>query len=490
MRFSGGSRQPGLPGRLRWTATSAGAVAVAVMGLAPAVAATHQAHRAASPAPVVAQPPGAVSPHPESGTPELVKTDPTGKQVIRQLVQCGGTMYAVGSFSEISQNGTPVTRHNIFSFKATSPYTLTSWSPNVNGEVNSIALSSDCAHAYIGGTFTNVTGTSVQNIAEIRTDNGTVVTRWLHKANGEVDTLLRTPNGHLLAGGKFTSINGSSAAPYFASLSLSSGNNDGFLNLKISGHYHYCDPSTGKCSITFPTQVYNQQLSHNGALDLAEGVFTSVGGLPRQQIFMLNLATSPASVTGWTSPEWDGSKGNLPGGYPYQCWFTESFYIRAAAWSPGDSTIYTATTGFHPWNQPTGTFPRTGLCDSTAAWPATQSSVLHEWINYTGCDSLFSAAADNGAVYVAGHPRWGNNPDGCNLAGTNAVPDQGLQGHSLSTGRVLVNASGNAIYSMSRANADDMLITGAGLWIASTDRFGASFCGSIGGHSGICFLRY
>jgi hypothetical protein len=335
-----------------------------------------------------------------------------------------------------------------------------------------------------------VTGTSVQNIAEIRTDNGTVVTRWLHRANGEVDTLLRTPNGHLLAGGKFTSINGSSAAPYFASLSLSTGNNDGFLNLKISGHYHYCDPSTGKCSVTFPTQVYNQQLSHDGTRDLAEGVFTSVGGLPRQQIFMLNLAASPASVTGWTSPEWDGSKGNLPGGYPYQCWFSESFYIRAAAWSPGDSTIYTATTGFHPWNQPTGTFPRTGLCDSTAAWPATQSPVLHKWINYTGCDSLFSAAADNAAVYVAGHPRWANNPDGCNFAGTNAVPDPGLQGHSPSTGGVLVNATGKAIYSMSRANADDMLITGAGLWIASTDRFGSSFCGSVGGHSGICFLPY
>jgi len=459
------------------------------MGLAPAAATTSQTSYAAHLGVAVAQPPGAVSPHPAAGTPQLAQTGTT-QQVIRQLVECNGTMYAVGSFTKISQGGTSITRNNIFSFSATSPFTVKSWNPDVNGQVDSIALTSDCAHAYIGGKFTKVGGTSVQDIAEIRTDNGTVVTRWQHHAVGEVFTLLRTPNGHLLAGGKFTSINGSSAAPYFASLSLATGANDGFLNLHISGHYHYCDSGTGKCSVTFPTQVYNQQLSHSGTLDLAEGVFTSVGGQPRQQIFMLNLATKPASVTGWTSPEWDGSKGNLPGGYPYQCWFTESFYMHSAAWSPNDSAIYTVENGFHPWNQATGTFPRTGLCDAVTAWPATQASVTHTWINYTGCDSLYTVAADTGAVYAAGHPRWGDNSDGCNKAGPNAVPDQGLQGHSPSNGMVEVNASGKAIYSMSRANADDMLITGAGLWIASTDRFGASFCGEVGGHAGICFLPY
>jgi hypothetical protein len=43
---------------------------------------------------------------------------------------------------------------------------------------------------------------------------------------------------------------------------------------------------------------------------------------------------------------------------------------------------------------------------------------------------------------------------------------------------------------MARANADDMLITGAGLWIASTDRGGDSKCGGVGYHAGICFLPY
>ena len=37
--------------------------------------------------------------------------------------------------------------------------------------------------------------------------------------------------------------------------------------------------------------------------------------------------------------------------------------------------------------------------------------------------------------------------------------------------------------------ADDMLVTSAGLWIAS-DNFTARECGGVPGHAGICFLPY
>ena len=35
-----------------------------------------------------------------------------------------------------------------------------------------------------------------------------------------------------------------------------------------------------------------------------------------------------------------------------------------------------------------------------------------------------------------------------------------------------------------------MLLTSAGLWIASSNRQGTVKCGGVGGHSGICFLPY
>ena len=87
------------------------------------------------------------------------------------------------------------------------------------------------------------------------------------------------------------------------SLNPTTGKDDGFMNLKSPGNYQFPGVAANA------TRVYNQQLSHGGTLDLVEGDFTSVGGQPRQQIFMLNVATSPASVTAWTSPEWDGSQG-------------------------------------------------------------------------------------------------------------------------------------------------------------------------------------
>jgi hypothetical protein len=203
---------------------------------------------------------------------------------------------------------------------------------------------------------------------------------------------------------------------------------------------------------------------------------------------MLNLAANPVTVTAWTSPEFDGSKGNLPNGYAYQCWFTEPFYVRSAAWSANDSTIYLATTGFQPWNWQ-GSRPRTGLCDATSAFPASHASVKHLWINYTGCDSLYAAAADPSAVYVGGHPRWLNNPDGCNHPGPGAISYRGMQALHPGGAPILTSA-GKARYSMSRANADDMLVTRAGLWIASTNRYGSDLCNGASGHAGICFLPY
>jgi hypothetical protein len=431
---------------------------------------------------------GAVSPTPVSGTPTLVATGTT-TETVRQLVQCGGTMYAVGSFTQIKGSNGTFTRNNIFSFSATTPFAVTSWNPNVNGEVNTIAFNGgNCADAYIGGQFTSVGGAAAANIAEVSASTGAVVPGFgSNTGGGHVDTILAV-NGHLLVGGTFTGINGSSADPYYASLNPTTGKDDGFLHLNISGNYVYPKVFTNS------TEVYNQQLSHGGTLDLVEGDFTSVGGLHRQQIFMLNVGGSTATVTGWSSPEFDGSKGNLPSGYPYQCADSHPVYIRAAAWSPDDKTIYIADTGVRPWNW-NGKFPIPGLCDAAAAFPASpQAEVTHNWVISTGCDSLYSVAADSFAVYVGGHQRWMPNANACNAQGPGSIPDQGLAGIAPGPlgGTLMTNSSGTAgLYSRSRGHgADDMLLTSAGLWIASDNFGGNTSCGGVRGFSGICFLAY
>jgi hypothetical protein len=416
------------------------------------------------------QPPaGVVSATPATSTPHLLTTTSTTEQ-IRQLVPCGGTMYAVGTFSTIRRGSTNYARTDIFSFSASAPYTVTSWAPKVVGStstgetgtnaVNSIAFAGgNCSVAYIGGHFTSVNGTSVSNIAAISTSTGNVISTFGHSANGGVNTLAAV-NGHLLAGGTFTSVNGANV-PYMVSLSPSTGKSDGFLNLSISG-----------------SMVYNQQLSHGGTLDLVEGAFSSAGGQTRHQMFMLNVGGTKASVTGWYSPDFNVS-----------C--VTTFWARAASWSPDDSTVYVATTGFHI-SGGSSNGPQTGPCDVALAYPATQASVNHKWINFTGCDSLYATAADSKGAYFAGHERWSMNQEACDTLGPGGYPAPGMEGLDPANGHLYVNKANTAgLYSRARGlGADDMLFTSAGLWIASDNAFGSSTCGGVSGLAGICFLPY
>jgi hypothetical protein len=430
------------------------------------------------------QPPvGVVMPTPPTNLPHL-PANTSQTQQIRQLVQCGKTMFAVGTFSAIRKGSTTYTRNNVFSFSAVSPYTVSSWAPNVVGPygttqngtnvVNTIAfVNGDCSHAYVGGKFTSVNGTAVKNIAEITTTGttGSVITGFKSNSSGTVQTLAAA-GSHLLVGGNFTSINGDSTDPYMVSLNPTTGRSDGFVHLNISGNYQYPGVSSN------PTRVYNQQLSHNGTLDLVEGDFTSVGGQSRQQAFILSVTGTSATVTGWNAPEFNTN-----------CYVTEPFYVRDGAWSPDDSTVYFGTTGFHPNDQSSP--PWTGPCDVALAFPSTPTTVSALWRNYTGCDSLYAAAADSKAAYFAGHERWSMNPDGCNNEGAGAYPAPGIEGLDPANGALYLNAAGTAgYYSRDRGiGADDMLVTSAGLWIASDNLQQSQHCGGVS-TSGICFLPY
>ncbi len=412
---------------------------------------------------------GPVSATPASGTPELTPTGTT--EQIRQIVQCGDTMFAVGKFTSISQGGSTFARNNVFSFSATAPYSVSPWNPDVNGTVNTIAFAGgDCSNAFIGGQFTQVGGTSAKNLAEISASTGAVDTSFGHNANGQVETMLAT-GSHLLTGGYFTSINGT-ARSYYSSLNVTTGKDDGYLALNISGHYSY--PGV----VSNPSRIYNQQLSPAGTRVLVEGDFTQVGGQPRQQIFMIHLGASSAALTNWDAPFFNQN-----------CSVKEPFYLQDATWVPGVNTIYAVSTGLHlaTWNH---MFPLTGPCDAVTALPASDGSVTPVWQNFTGCDSLFAAAADSTTVYIGGHERWANNPNGCNRAGSGAVKSEGMGAFSVASNSLLLNSGNTAgLYSKSRGlGADDMLRTSAGLWIASDNQMNVDRCQGVTGHAGLCFL--
>jgi hypothetical protein len=319
-----------------------------------------------------------------------------------------------------------------------------------------------------------VNGTSKSNIAEVDTTAGALVPGFTASTNKQVETLLGR-NGHLLTGGYFTVIDGKGTHAYYASLNPATGADDNYVSLAISGHYQYTDdagtPAGGNAS-----RVYNQQLSNGGTRLLLEGDFTTIGGQPRQQVAMIDLGTTSVTTDPWNATEFNNN-----------CASVEPFYAQAASWSPDDSTVYVGTTGYKPANGAgfNTRSPRAGLCDAMIAFPSTATQVIHKWINYPGCDSMFATAADATTAYFGGHERWASNPLGCDAAGPGAVSAPGMVGLSPTDGSVTFNPTrGRGL------GADDMLVTSAGLWIASDNLDGTNQCGGVSGFAGICLLPY
>jgi hypothetical protein len=423
-----------------------------------------------------AAPGGPVSTTPVAWTPHLPAVTST-TMIVRQLAQCGNTMYAVGRFSQFKRYSVTVTRNNAMSFNATTG-AIRAWNPNVNGVINSVSFSADCSTVFLGGKFTTVHGTAVNNFAAVDSSAGAVVTSIPHSVAGQVESLFRTYNNHLLIGGYFTAGQGSNK-PYLFSVNPSTGRDDNYVNLGISGNYNYVDDG-GSHSASNPTRVYNMEVSPDGTRLLVMGDFTSVGGQGRRQIFMLDLGASAATVDAWYSTEFNQN-----------CAVNEPYWLQAAAWSPDGAKVYIATTGYKPANGPGyhTSDPRAGLCDAAAAFSsASQSNLSHQWVNYTGCDSYFAVAADANDVYVAGHERWQDNPLGCDHQGPGAVARPGLGGLDPTIG---MTTSWNPTRARG-LGADDAIVTSnpAGLWIASDNFNGSDTCGGVYGKAGICFLPY
>lgn len=389
-----------------------------------------------------------------AATPQLAPDGTTDQ--VRQLTQCGGTMYAVGGFTLVKDAGstTAIRRNNAFSFSATSPYRINSWNPNVNGYVDTVACGA-AGSVLLGGTFTSAGGAANRNLARVSDSTGASLGFAFHPS-GEVEHV-EVMQGHLLVGGKFPG--------YLASVNPTTGQPDGYPMPAISGTYQYPGSHTGG------TRIHNMSPSPDGTAVILSGTFTSVGGQHHEQLVRLNLTPGAPTVSAWEPTELE-----------MHCAGVEPYYARDAAWSPDGSTIYTGTTGYHLDGAPL--VPAQGPCDALIAYPAQESRFDgHLWINYTGCDSFYAVAADTTTVFAGGHQRWLNNQFGCDYAGPGAIPQPGLAEVDPYTGAYQPGPNrGRGL------GADDLLRTSAGLWIASDNLKGTDSCAGVHGHAGICFL--
>lgn len=122
------------------------------------------------------------------------------------LAYVNGTVYVGGQFSRLTFHRISRTRHNLAAvFAATGA--PTSFSPNINGRVRSLALSPDKTVLYVGGHFTMVGPAFRSNVAAFSTSTGALLPSFAPKVAGMVLAIAVTSSGVYL-GGTITKVNG------------------------------------------------------------------------------------------------------------------------------------------------------------------------------------------------------------------------------------------------------------------------------------------
>ena len=361
------------------------------------------------------------------------------------IAEVGNKIILGGSFTRAQNNGsaTILTRNRILAFDKTTGVIDATFVPNASAPVRALIPAADGQSVYVGGEFNSIGGATRYKVARINLTTGTPLAGF---NAGLVNALvydLELVNNRLFVAGQFTAIKGQPRGG-LAELSPSTGAVRAGVNV----------PFTGTHRGTGVTLVRKIAVTPGGDRLVAIGNFSTVGGLGRNQIAMLDTSGSTASVANWQTNRFNGTCASF------------QYYTYDVDLAPDGSYFVVGTTGAY------GAPPR--MCDTTSRWEtsATGTGLNPSWIDYTGGDTTYSVEVTGTAVYVGGHQRWWNNPFAGDAAGQGAVSRQGIGALDPVNGMPL---SWNPTRSRGRG-VFDFLATSDGLWVGSdTDRIGPAF---------------
>jgi hypothetical protein len=395
---------------------------IAAAGIAVTMAVTGMGTANASPAIAL------VSTNPVNYTPNI------NQGAVFKMAEANGMLYAGGSFTTVTAAAgtTPqgtFTRNKFVAFNAANG-NISTLAPVFNGDVWAIVASG--TSLYVGGNFSTVNGVARRALVKIDATTGAVDTNFNARLTNNVSEAAIV-SGRLIVSGVF--------GKKIAALNLATGADTGYINIPVTGSV---------ASNAGPVQVYRFAVNPAATRLVAVGNFTTVGGASHARVFMLNLDTTPATVSAWRyAPSGQMcAASSLPD------------YMRDVDFSPNGSYFVTVSTGFVPQTGQIGT----ALCDATARFEtANLAPTRPTWINYTGGDTLHSVAVTDQAVYVQGHQRWLDNPQGRDSAGPGAVSRPGIGAINPTTGLALAwNPTKDR-----GVGGKDLLVTARGLWVGS-----------------------
>jgi len=151
-------------------------------------------------------------PAPASVTADALPTWQINGVVWSQAI-VGNTVYATGSFTKARPPGVPaggpgeVTANNILAFDLATGNRVASFDHSLNAQGLVVAASPDGSRIYVGGDFTNVDGVARGHVAAFNTSDQSLVTSWAPNIGGQVRALAATRDT-VYVGGNFPSANG------------------------------------------------------------------------------------------------------------------------------------------------------------------------------------------------------------------------------------------------------------------------------------------
>ncbi|NUP04321.1 MAG: hypothetical protein HOV96_08995 [Nonomuraea sp.] len=338
--------------------------------------------------------------------PRVVSADPVDNTphvldgIVNAIALVGSTVVVGGSFSEVADAARTRTlrRANLFAYDLATGRVLPDFAPSVAGPVYGLAPG-DHGTVYVGGAFPGVNNTRARALAQVRLADGQLVPGFSPGIEGGTVLTLARNGPKLYAGGDFLR-----PRTALARLDAVTGAADPGFAITPG------EPLTPRVKV--------QSLALSGGRLAVDGTFTTLGGRSRPQVGLIDVSGPVARVADWRTEA-----------YAPRCAQAFPSYVRGIDFSPDGGYFVVVTTGG----------PKGRMCDTAARFEtyAKGTDIRPTWVNATGGDSLYAVAATGSAVYVGGHQRWMNNPQGRDSAGPGAVPREGIAAIHPRTGKAL-----------------------------------------------------
>ncbi|MFB9803683.1 hypothetical protein [Streptomonospora salina] len=368
---------------------------------------------------------------------------------VKAVVPVGDVVVVAGRFDRVAPPGRDATveRHNVFAFDRGTGRISDGFAPEVDGTVTSAVPGPRGGTVHIAGHFDRVGGADLPGVALLSVRDGDPVASFDAGVEGGSVYRADAYGNHLYLGGSFDSVGGVRRGG-LARVDARTGAPDPGFDVS---------PAEARRG---GLRVQELAVSPRGDRLVVAGTFTRIEDRRRYQIAVIDTAARPAAPADWSTES-----------YAAPCDYGAIHtYMRGIDFAP-DGSYFTVVTAGGPKAEP-------GLCKTAARWETYAGADAEPtWVNHTGGDSLYAVEATGPAVYVGGHQRWMDNPEGDHDAGPGAVERSGIAALDPRTGRALAWNPGRT-----RGHGAEALTSAPeGLYVGSdTTRLAGTYRGRLG----------